>query len=98
MGEILESLGVEEDVPLIEVWNKIDALSPETRAALRRTDAKAKFRVIEHEPEGRSEDFAAAVLAANPPGSPDTPAEFYQGGQFCGDEYSADFATLKAKA
>ncbi|MBL9059744.1 MAG: GTPase HflX, partial [Mangrovicoccus sp.] len=26
VGEILESLGVEEDVPLIEVWNKIDAL------------------------------------------------------------------------
>ncbi|WP_028716643.1 GTPase HflX [Paracoccus sp. J39] len=40
VGEILDSLGVEEDVPLIEVWNKIDALSPETRAALRRTDAR----------------------------------------------------------
>lgn len=40
VGEILESLGVEEDVPLIEVWNKIDALSAETRAALRRTDAR----------------------------------------------------------
>ncbi len=42
VGEILESLGVEEDVPLIEVWNKIDALSPETRAALRRTDARTE--------------------------------------------------------
>ncbi|MFC3569395.1 GTPase HflX [Paracoccus simplex] len=40
VGEILDSLGVEEDVPLIEVWNKIDALSPETRAALQRTDAR----------------------------------------------------------
>ena len=40
VGEILESLGVEDDVPLIEVWNKIDALSDETRAALRRTDAR----------------------------------------------------------
>ena len=40
VGEILESLGVEEDVALIEVWNKIDALSPDIRAALRRTDAR----------------------------------------------------------
>lgn len=40
VGEILESLGVEDDVPLIEVWNKIDALSPDIRAALRRTDAR----------------------------------------------------------
>ncbi|TWI37109.1 GTPase HflX [Paracoccus sulfuroxidans] len=40
VGEILESLGVEDDVALIEVWNKIDALSAETRAALRRTDAR----------------------------------------------------------
>ena len=42
VGEILESLGVAEDVPLIEVWNKIDALAPETRAALRRTDARTR--------------------------------------------------------
>ena len=42
VGEILESLGVEEDVPLIEVWNKIDALSGETRSALRRHDARTE--------------------------------------------------------
>lgn len=42
VAEILESLGVEEDVALIEVWNKIDALSPDTRAALRRTDARTE--------------------------------------------------------
>ena len=42
VGEILESLGVEDDVPLIEVWNKIDALSLETRQALRRTDARTE--------------------------------------------------------
>ena len=40
VAEILDGLGVEDDVALIEVWNKIDALSPETRAALRRTDAR----------------------------------------------------------
>ncbi len=42
VGEILDSLGVEDDVPLIEVWNKIDALSAETRQALRRTDARTE--------------------------------------------------------
>ena len=42
VGEILDSLGVEEDVPLIEVWNKIDALSAPTREALRRTDARTE--------------------------------------------------------
>lgn len=40
VGEILESLGVDEDVALIEVWNKIDALGPETRAALLAQDAR----------------------------------------------------------
>ena len=40
VGDILDSLGVADDVALVEVWNKIDALSPETRAALRRTDRR----------------------------------------------------------
>ncbi|MCE5972207.1 GTPase HflX [Sinirhodobacter sp. WL0062] len=40
VGEILESLGVEEDVPLLEVWNKIDALSPQMREALLVQDAR----------------------------------------------------------
>ncbi len=40
VGDILDSLGVDEDVPLIEVWNKIDALSADTRAALQATDAR----------------------------------------------------------
>lgn len=31
--KILEELGVDEDVPMIEVWNKIDKLDDETRAA-----------------------------------------------------------------
>ncbi|AGT07692.1 GTPase HflX [Paracoccus aminophilus] len=42
VGEILDGLGVDEDVALIEVWNKIDALGPETRAALLRTDARTE--------------------------------------------------------
>ena len=42
VAEILESLGVDEDVALIEVWNKIDALSPATRQALRNTDKRTE--------------------------------------------------------
>lgn len=42
VAEILDSLGVAEDVELIEVWNKIDALSEDTRMALRRTDARTE--------------------------------------------------------
>ncbi len=40
VGEILEELGVDEGVPLIEVWNKIDLLSDDTRAALMAQDAR----------------------------------------------------------
>lgn len=40
VGEILESLGVEEDVPVLEVWNKIDLLSADTRKALSVQDAR----------------------------------------------------------
>ncbi len=40
VAEILESLGVDENVALIEVWNKIDALSPATQQALRNTDKR----------------------------------------------------------
>ncbi len=36
--EILESLGVDEDLPAFEVWNKIDLLDPERRQALRVED------------------------------------------------------------
>ncbi len=40
VGEILETLGVDDDVALIEVWNKIDSLRPETRDALLVQDAR----------------------------------------------------------
>ncbi|WP_111557778.1 GTPase HflX [Paracoccus sediminilitoris] len=42
VAEILDSLGVDDDVAAIEVWNKIDALGADTRAALRRTDARTE--------------------------------------------------------
>ena len=41
VGEILESLGVADDVAMFEVWNKIDLLSAETRQALLRQDARS---------------------------------------------------------
>ncbi|AXC50860.1 GTPase HflX [Paracoccus suum] len=37
---ILSSLGVEDDVPVLEVWNKIDLLDREAGDALRATDAR----------------------------------------------------------
>ena len=40
VGEILDSLGVGSDVPMIEVWNKIDLLGPEMRKALLIQDAR----------------------------------------------------------
>ena len=41
VGEILESLGVDEDVPMFEIWNKIDMLSAATRTALLVQDARS---------------------------------------------------------
>ncbi|MCW3781130.1 GTPase HflX [Defluviimonas salinarum] len=40
VGEILESLGVSEEVPMFEVWNKIDMLAPPLREALLVQDAR----------------------------------------------------------
>lgn len=47
-------------------------------------------------PQDDSEAHAAAILAKEPPVT-DEVAEFYQGGTFCGAEYSADFAAMKRK-
>ncbi|OYX45480.1 MAG: GTPase HflX [Rhodobacterales bacterium 32-67-9] len=41
VAEILESLGVREDVPLFEVWNKIDLLPEARREALKVQDARS---------------------------------------------------------
>jgi uronate dehydrogenase len=46
-------------------------------------------------PEGRSEPYAAAVVAAEPKDGKSPVAEYYQGGTFCAAEYSADFAAIK---
>jgi uronate dehydrogenase len=46
-------------------------------------------------PQSRSEDYAEAVLAAEPKDGKDRVAEHYQGGTFCAAEYSADFETIR---
>ncbi|WP_411956670.1 GTPase HflX [Paracoccus homiensis] len=64
VAEILDSLGVDEDVELIEVWNKIDALSPDMRAALRRTDARTEGVQAVSALSGEGlEDLVAAIDA-----------------------------------
>jgi GTP-binding protein HflX len=40
VGDILESLGVDDGVPMFEVWNKIDLLAPPLREALLVQDAR----------------------------------------------------------
>ena len=55
-------------------------------------------RALGYQPQGRSEDHAAQVLAAEPASGKHPAAEFYQGGTFCADEYSADPAGMKDRS
>ncbi|MDO5642546.1 MAG: GTPase HflX [Paracoccus sp. (in: a-proteobacteria)] len=65
VAEILDSLGVDEDVALIEVWNKIDALSDTTREALRRTDQRTEgVQAISALTGEGLDDLARAIDAA----------------------------------
>jgi uronate dehydrogenase len=50
-----------------------------------------------YKPEDNAEKHAARIIGNDPPGE-DSPSEFYQGGTFCGEEYSADFQAMKAKS
>ena len=78
VGDILDSLGVDEDVALIEVWNKIDALSDDTRAALRRTDARrADVQAVSALSGEGLEELVAAIDArlADVLDEPRSPAE-----------------------
>jgi uronate dehydrogenase len=47
-----------------------------------------------YKPEGRGEDYAEEVLAAEKPVT-DHVAAYFQGGPFCSDEFDADFERLK---
>ncbi len=51
-----------------------------------------------YKPEHRAEDHAEEVLAAEPRSGKHPAAEFYQGGTFCADEYSADLDTMKSRS
>ena len=57
----------------------------------------SRAAALGYKPQGRSEDFAAAVLAAEPKSGKHPAAEFYQGGTFCGEEFSADPATMNTR-
>jgi uronate dehydrogenase len=58
----------------------------------------SRAEALGYKPEGRSENFAAEVLEAEPKSGKHPVAEHYQGGTFCADEYSADFAELKHRS
>lgn len=78
VAEILESLGVDEDVALIEVWNKIDALSPATQQALRNTDKRTEgVQAISALSGEGLDDLTTAIDAALEAtlGEPKEPAE-----------------------
>jgi uronate dehydrogenase len=51
-------------------------------------------RDLGYRPEGRSEDFADEVIAAEPKSGQHPASEFYQGGTYCADEYSLDPASV----
>ncbi len=50
-----------------------------------------------YDPDGKSEDFAEKILAAQAAISADPAGDYYQGGTFCSEEYSADLDAMKAK-
>jgi uronate dehydrogenase len=52
-------------------------------------DNEAAFR-YGYRPQGRSEDHAAAALAAQQKLAPDPIGDWYEGGPFCSDEYDGD--------
>lgn len=54
----------------------------------------ARAYALGYRPTGQSEDFAEEVLASEPEGGHPV-AEYYQGGTFCADEYSANFDKIK---
>ncbi len=55
-------------------------------------------RSLGYRPQDKSEAFAAAIDASEPASGANPVAEFYQGGTYCADEYSADFAAISKKS
>jgi uronate dehydrogenase len=80
-------IGLEKPDLLFEV---VYGMSDNKRAWWDNSRAKS----LGYQPEGKSEDFAEAVLQAEKP-STDEVAAYYQGGPFCSDAFDADFERLK---
>jgi uronate dehydrogenase len=80
-------IGLEKPDLLFEV---VYGMSDNARAWWDNANAKA----LGYQPEGKSEDYAEAVLATEPEPK-DLVAAYFQGGPFCSDEFDADFERLK---
>ncbi|MGE0765758.1 MAG: NAD-dependent epimerase/dehydratase family protein [Hyphomicrobiaceae bacterium] len=57
----------------------------------------SRARDLGYKPEGRSEDYADEVISAEPTTGKHPAAEFYQGGTFCADDYTADLGSIGTK-
>lgn len=58
----------------------------------------SRARELGYDPKWKSEDHAAEVLAAEPASGKHPVAEFYQGGTFTADEYTADLDTMTSRS
>lgn len=58
----------------------------------------SRAAALGYKPEWRSEDYAEDVISAEPTTGKHPAAEFYQGGTFCAEGYSADFESMKSKS
>jgi uronate dehydrogenase len=72
------------------VFDVVYGMSDNARAWWDNSAAEA----LGYRPEGRSEDFAEAVLAAESP-TGDPVGDYYQGGPFCSQEFEADFERVR---
>jgi len=75
------------------VYEVLYGVSDNTRSWYDNSRAEA----LGYKPAARSEDYAADIIAAEPASGKHPAGEFYQGGTFCADEYSADFDVMKTK-
>jgi len=58
----------------------------------------SRAETLGYKPQWRSEDYAADVISAEPSEGKHPAAEYYQGGTFCAEEYTADFPSMKMKS
>ena len=75
------------------VFEVMYGISDNERAWFDNTHAKH----LGYAPTGKSEAFAEKILAAQAAIPPDPAGDYYQGGTFCSDEYTADLEAMKKK-